>query len=443
MARAARIGGRLGGVKMGLHSQRTADHIIAGTAMARFAASVVLIFVLIVSSSGLPGCSWRKADMPPALEGVPIIIGIPLPLTGAKAAFGEIKRNAYEMAVEEINAAGGVAGRPLVLVIRDTAGEPNAAVSVAEELINVNKVVMLAGEYSSACGLAVAGIAQRYRMPYLVDSAAADSITQQKWGFVFRLNPPASLFAQGLISFLGEVVRPDSIAIVHEHSDFGASVARAMRSWCQEKRIRVPVYQGYEPGALDFTPVLNKIRDARPDVVYMVSYLMDASLVMRQARSQEIAPSLYAGGAAGFVLPEFITNAGAASENVVTAALWTHTIGYPGAAEFAETYRARYGQYPTYHGAESYACIYVIADVLERAASTDPERLRVALADTDLMTVFGPVRFESFDRYTNQNRMNTLVLQIIGGKHETIWPPEAATADYVFPDPASGEPSGQ
>ena len=380
--------------------------------------------------------------MHPALEGSPITIGIPLPLTGALAAFGEIKRNAYEMAVDEITAAGGVDGRPLALVFRDTAGEPNAAALVAEELINIHQVAILSGEYSSACGLAVAGIAQRYRVPYLIDSAAADSITQQDWDYVFRLNPPAALFAQGLTCFLEEIVRPDSLAIIHEHSDFGASVARAMRAWCRERRISVPVYHGYEPGTLDFTPVLANVRAARPDVVFMVAYLMDASLIMRQARARGLSPFLFAGGAAGFALPEFIANAGPASEGVVTAAIWSHTIGYPGTAEFAETYRARYGQYPTYHGAEAHACIYVIADALQRAASTDPDRLRVALADTELMTVFGPIRFESFDGYTNQNRMNTLVLQVLGGKHETIWPPEAATAEYLFPDPASGESPG-
>lgn len=404
--------------------------------------SALVVALLVLAATALPGCVWKKSDLAPALEGEPIAVGVPLPLTGSKAAFGEIKRNAYEMAVEEINAAGGVNGRPLVLLYRDTADEPDAAASAAEGLINTDQVCLLAGEYSSACALAVAGVAERHGVPYLIDSAAADSITQQKWPWVFRLNPPASLFAQGLVELFEEVVAPRSMAIVYEHSDFGTSVARAMRDWCRKEGVTVPVFEGYEPGLLDFTPILAKVKDANPDVVYMVSYLMDASLLIRQARAQAVRPKVFAGGAAGFVLPEFITNAGEATEGVLTAALWAPSLGYPGAAEFAETYRARYGQYPTYHAAESYACVYVIADALTRAASTDPERLRVALADTDLITVFGPVRFEAFGKYRNQCRTNTVVLQIQQGKHEVVWPPEFATSDCVFPDPAwagSGE----
>lgn len=399
-------------------------------------AVVTFASLCVAGPLALPGCLWEKRDMAPALTGDLIKVGLPLPLTGSKAAFGESKRNAYEMAAEEINAAGGVNGRPLVLVVKDTGGEPDTAASVAEELISVDKVTLLAGEYSSACSLAVAGVAQRSAIPYLVDSAATDDITQQKWQYVFRLNPPASLYAQGLCGFLAEVVKPRSMAIVYEHSEYGSSVARAMRFWCRDNGVRVAMDEGYEPGVLDFTPVISRLKDANPDLVYLVSYLMDASLIMRQARSQGFLPRLFAGGAGGFVLPEFIANAGEASENVVTAALWARTAEFPGASEFAETYKARYGGYPTYHAAEAYACIYVIDDALRRAASTDPERLRVALADTELVTVFGPVRFEKFGKYLNQNRGSTIVLQILGGRHEVVWPPECATNEYVFPDPA-------
>jgi len=295
-------------------------------------------------------------------------------------------------------------------------------------------VSFLAGGYSSGCCLAIADVAQHHGIPYLIDSAAADSITRQDWEYVFRLSPPAALYAQGLTSFLAEVVKPETVAIIYEHSDFGSSVARAMREWCREDGVEVVVCEGYQSGAIDFTPILSRVKQASPDVVYVVSYLMDASLIIRQARNQNVAPKLFAGGASGFVMPQFIENAGKAAENVVTAALWAPTLGYPGALAFAETYRARYGEYPTYHGAEAYACVHVVTDALLRAASDDPERIRVALSDTRLMTVFGPVSFQNFDGHTNQNAVSTIVLQVQDGVHEIIWPPEAATADYVYPD---------
>ena len=397
----------------------------------------LLLACLTCLPGGLSGCRRSGTGVPPLLSGDPITVGVPLPLTGSKAAFGEAKRNAYEMAMEEINASGGVDGRPLVLLVRDTAGDPVASAAVAEELITVEQVTLLAGEYSSACALAVAGVAQRHGIPYLVDSAVADAVTQQKWSFVFRLSPPSELLVQGLTDFLGSVVKPRSVAVIYEHSEFGASVARSMRSWCQDKGVPLVAYEGYQAGALDFTAVITRVKQASPDVVFLVSYLLDASLLARQAWAQGLRPKLLAGGAGGFALPEFVANAGEAAENMVVAAPWAPTLPYPGAAEFTETYRARYGTLPPYLAAEAHACVYVLQDALRRAASTDPERLRKALAATDLLTVFGPVRFEAWGKFRNQNRPASTILQVLQGRPEVVWPPEWATASYVFPDPAN------
>jgi len=400
-------------------------------------AIMVGLLALVVLGAAGSGCVWRRVEMVPPLEGEPVVVGIPLPLSGAKAAFGEAKRNAYQLAADQVNAEGGLDGRPLALVFRDTAGDPATAAEVGEELI-AEGATLLIGEFSSGCALALAAVAQRLSVPYLVDSAAADAITQQKSPYVFRLNPPAGLLAQGLESFLTGVVHPRSLAIVYERSDYGSSCARAMREWCRRNGVTVPVFEAYEPGALDFGPLLERVGQASPDVLYMVSYLVDASLLVRQARAKALSVRLLAGAGGGFVLPEFVESAGQAAENVVSAAVWAPTLGYPGAAVFAETYRARFGRYPGHHAAEAYAAIEVVADALRRAASTEPDRVREALAATELMTVLGPVRFENFEKYRNQNRLQTVVLQVRNGAYEVIWPPEAATAEPLFPDPLAG-----
>jgi branched-chain amino acid transport system substrate-binding protein len=389
--------------------------------------------VCILGTLVMAGCRWPSQGLPVAPRDVPVLIGVPLPLSGAKAAFGELKRNAFAMAAEEINAAGGVDGRPLVLIFRDTAGDPSAAAAAAEDLISRDRVVLLAGEYSSGCARAVAEVAQDHAVPYLIDSAAIDDLTQQKWPYVFRLNPPASLYAQGLTALLAELVRPSSMAIVYERSDFGAALAGSMRTWCRREEVRLSVFAAYEVGTLDFSPILSEIAEADPDVVYMVSYLIDATLLLRQARDRGLRPRLWAGGAAGFVLPELVAAAAEDAENVVTVSLWAPSLGFPGATDFSEAYRSRFGVYPSYHAAASYACVYVIADAVRRAASTSPERIRAALLDADLQTAFGPVRFESFGRFQNQNRPGAIVLQIIRGKFEVVWPPDWATAELVVP----------
>ena len=229
------------------------------------------------------------------------------------------------------------------------------------------------------------------------------------------------------MSFLNTVVKPKTIAILYESSDFGTSGAEDMVNQAKKAGIKVLVKEQYEKGAVDFRPILSKVKSENPDVIYMVSYVMDAALLMRQIKELRIDSKLYAGGAAGFAIPEFIQNAKEASELVMTATLWSPQIAYPGAKQFAEKYKKLYKDYPSYHGAEAYSALYVIKDVLGRAKSWKPDDIRTAFRATNMMTAFGPVKFEDKEGYTNQNFMDTLVMQVIKGKHETIWPQKYAS----------------
>jgi branched-chain amino acid transport system substrate-binding protein len=167
----------------------------------------------------------------------------------------------------------------------------------------------------------------------------------------------------------------------------------------------------------------------------MVSYLMDASLLMRQSKELDINPQAFIGGGAGHTLPEFLENAADASEYCYSATLWTPKAKFPGAKEFFDNFKKKYNKETDYHGAEAYAAAYVLADTVKRAKSLTPEDLRAALAETNMMTAFGPVKFVSWGQFTNQNKMETLVLQVIGKKYETVWPKDAASAKYVYPAP--------
>ena len=368
-------------------------------------------------------------------QGKTFKVGVPLPLTGAEAKFGEMEKQAYEMALDEINAKGGVKGTKLVLDIQDSGGKPETATAIVEKFITIDKYPIVVGEYTSQCSYAVAGIAEKYKVPYLVVTGAADKITQQGWKYVYRLNPPSSLYNMGIFSFFEGVAKPKSIALLYENTDFGTSTSKAMKEYADAKGIKVLLYEGYSAGAIDFKPILQKVKSLRPDVIYMVSYLMDASMLMRQSKELDLNPQAFIGGAAGFTLPEFLQNAGDASEYVMSGTLWTPQAKYPGAKEFFDNFKKKFSKEPDYHGAEAYAATYVLGDVLKRAKSWTPDDLRAALAETNMMTAFGPVKFVSWGQFTNQNKMDTLLLQVIGKKFETIWPKEGASAKYVYPVP--------
>jgi branched-chain amino acid transport system substrate-binding protein len=208
-----------------------------------------------------------------------------------------------------------------------------------------------------------------------------------------------------------------------------------MKIQSEKAGMKVLVFEKYEKGAVDFKPILSKVKAAQPDVIYMVSYVMDASLLMKQIKELRIDAKLFAGGAAGFAIPEFIDNAKDAAEYVVTATLWSPQVKYPGAKEFAAKYKAKYGDFPSYHGAEAYSALYIIKDVLTRAKSMSSEDIRAAMKATKMMTAFGPIKFEDKAGYQNQNFMDTLVLQVIKGEHETIWPQQYASKKYLYPIP--------
>ena len=362
-------------------------------------------------------------------------LGIPLPLTGTNAKFGEIEKKSYEIAMEEINAKGGIKGKKVVLEFEDSQGKPEISRSIVERLIDIKKQPVIFGEYSSSSSKAVAAVAEERKVPYLVVTGATDDITQQNYKYVFRMNPTNNYYTVGLMSFLKEIVKPKSIAILYESSDFGTSGAEDMVLQAKKYGMNVMVKEQYEKGAVDFKPILSKVKAAAPDVIYMVAYVMDAALLMRQIKELRIDAKLYAGGAAGFAIPEFIQNAKEASELVITATLWSPQVKYAGASAFAEKYKKMYQDYPSYHGAEAYSALYIIKDALERAKSWSADDIRDAFRKTNMMTAFGPIKFEDKEGYTNQNFMDTLVMQVIKGKHETIWPQKYASEKYVYPIP--------
>jgi len=387
--------------------------------------SILLVLSLILGFSALPLYAAGTFDLT-----------IPLPLTGKQAKFGEIMKRSYELAAEEINAKGGIKGEKLVLSFEDSSGKPEVARSIVEKLIDVKKQPLIIGEYTSSCAKAVAAVAEERKTPYLIVASADDDITMQHYKYVFRQNQVNAHYADALVSFLKDVVKPKTMAILYESSAFGTSGANAMEQDAQNKLgAKVVLKEKFETGAIDFRPILGKVRAAQPDVIYTVSYANEAQLLMKQAKELRVEAKIYAGGAAGFAIPEFIDGAKDAAEDVVSATLWTPQLKYPGAREYAEKYKTKFGNYPSYHGASAYSALYVVKNALERAKKWDQDSIRDALKATNTKTAFGPVKFEDKDGYQNQNFIPTVAIEVIHQEFATIWPENLASAHYVYPVP--------
>ena len=363
-----------------------------------------------------------------------IRIGLPLPLSGTKFPLGDLHHKSYVMALEEINASGGIrqgryAGWRMEFLFEDTRGMAETGREVVEKLISEDSVSIIMGGYSSAVAFAVAEICEWNRIPFISSSAAADEITQQGWEFTFRTNPPVDDYNSGLEDFLCNINQPRSMTILFENTRFGTFSAQVMKKWCEENFIEVLTYEAYEPWAGDFEEIVAEISASNVDIVFVVANLRDSAVLVNQFAQTEPQAKMFVGSAGTFSTPEFIKEVGPRSENVLTPAVWIPHVNYPGVNEFVYNYEARYGTAPDYHGAQAYAAAHVCRDILERTVSLEAGDLLEALHTTNMMTVLGPVTFGSYKNFTNQNQLLTLVIQIQDGEFQTIWPPNAATAD--------------
>ena len=365
-----------------------------------------------------------------------IKVGVLLPLTGAQAKFGEIEKRSFEMAAEEINAKGGGKGMKIELLFEDDTGKPDVGRSGVEKLISRENVPVLTGGYSSSVTAAAAPVAQQFKVPFVICTASADDITEKGYDYVFRVNPPASEYPNSVQSFLKGVAKDvKTVALLYENSAFGQSSSKSFEEDAKGLGLQIVVKEGYQAGAIDFKPILTKVKAANPDMIYMVSYVMDASLLMRQSKELRINPKMFVGGGAGFTLPEFAKSAGDAADGVFSATLWIETLPFPGAKEYFNKFQKKYGSETEYHGAEAYAAMYVVADALTRAKSITPKDVRDALVTTDMKTAFGPVKFVSYGKKTQQNKLDTYLVQWQKGELEAVWPKSAATKKYIYPTP--------
>jgi len=380
-------------------------------------------------------------------------IGAPQPMTGPDAPFGDKFKKAYSMAVEEINAAGGVNGKKIEVIIEDHQAKNALAATVAEKLITQEKVLVLTGGRASGQAVEIASVAQRLKTPYLVDHPSADIITAKNFEWVFRNNPTGSIYPQAFNKFISEVpgALPKSAAVIYDNTVFGKTIANSIMTFLKSKKVSIVNDEAYPVNTLDFKPIVTKVKANNPDYVLMVAVsTTDAILLTRHAKEIGLKPRAFVGYGGGFGVEDLAKQLGGLSEYVFSSAAWSGNPNDPKAKAFYKKFNDKYGIYPKEHEVEGYAAIYIIADAMKRAKLTgkleaDRNAIRQALLKTDMTTVFGKVKFGNWagplgDQYTNQNIYSldhSVMAQWRGGKLLNVYPKANAETDYVFPNPTT------
>ncbi len=380
-------------------------------------------------------------------------IGAPQPMTGPDAPFGDKFKKAYGMAVEEINAAGGVNGKQIEVVIEDHLAKNALAATVAEKLITEGKVLVMTGGRASGQAMEIASVCQRLKTPYLVDHPSADMITTKGFEWVFRNNPTGSIYPAAFDSFISESpgAMPKSAAVVYDNTLFGKTIAASAMKFLKSKNVPIVADEAYPVNTLDFKPVMTKVKGTSPDFLLLIAVsTTDAILLVRHAKEMGVTPRAFVGFGGGFGVADFASQLGPLAQNVFSSAAWSGNPNEPKTKAFYDKFHSRYGIWPHEHEVEGYSGIYIIADALRRAKLTgnldaDRDEVRKALLATDMTTVFGKVKFGNWtgptgDPFTNQNIYSpehSVLAQWRDGQLLNVWPKAFAETTLVFPEPVA------
>ncbi|SDP67425.1 ABC transporter substrate-binding protein [Desulforhopalus singaporensis] len=379
-------------------------------------------------------------------------VGNIIPLSGPSATVGQQGKNAREMAVAEINEAGGIKslnGAKLELIYADSESKPEKGVAEAERLINTEKVNVLTGCWNSSVTYPTTAVAERYGIPFVVPVSVADKITDQGFKNVFRIAAKDSWWTRDQFTFLKDLQTEfgseiKKLAFVYENGDWGQGIAGNWKKLAEEAGYEVVLDEPYPSTATDLSPVVQKIRRSRADVLMMVSNAADAILLTNTLAEYKVKLKAMISSGGGHADPSFIEATGRNAQYLFDIVEWETDVNRAGAAEANAKYKSLYGSNLTGEAVDAYLAMYIIKDALERAASLDPAKIREALAQTDLAQ--GPGMIVGYDKVMfndkGQNQFASLVMVQVnktdnGLERITVWPKSARRSGYspVFPKP--------
>jgi len=384
----------------------------------------------LVLLAGIFG-AWPAAAVAQVIK-----VGAVVPLTGRYAGGGAQVRAGYEIGVEDVNRRGGVTlgakKIALELVLLDDESDATKTVSRLEVLA-ARDVVAYLGGFGSDLHAAAASVAEKNKIPYLGVAFALHRIHQQGFRYLFSpfwKSPDIGHQLVVLFNAIPPADRPKSIAIFQEKTDWGREMATAWVEAGQAGGYRVVVQAEYAPGSKDFSDMILKAKAANADAVFAVPTPPDGMTMIKQMKELDYNPKL------ALLIrapdpPVWSKNLGKDGDYVLLAPGWHHAVKAPGVKELNEAHVKRFGRPADPITGPAYACVQILAAAIEKAGALDREKIRDAIAATDLTTVIGPVKF----RPDGTGIVHSVFLQWINGKQELVWPSEFATAALVYPAP--------
>lgn len=420
----------------------------------------ILLSVTAIVCLMVTGCAPSQPSQPaqpaqPAAAKLPaeIVVGALEPLTGSHAVFGTEAKQGMEVAVEHINAAGGIKslnGLKIKLVSEDAGENADSAKLGAESIISKHRPVAILGLYISRMTIAASEVTEREKVILIAD-ALVDSVTTSGRRYLFRPAPKASQHGASAVQFVTSEAQKaglefKKVAILNEDSSFGRSNATGAMNEALNQGLTIVYQKEYPYDLTDATAIVADIASAGADFVVHCPYFTDAILFAKTFRETGNIPKFVVGmGASGYTDPESIKALGDTSEYYANTYSYNPAKKTPQNEKFVADFKAKTGNIPTEGAGMNYYAMWVLKEALELSGQEfpndplNPDNLRAAFLKLDLTS--GP----AIETYTSNHikfsetgdnpDAKAIVLQVIEGAPKVVWPPEDAETQAVFPRP--------
>jgi len=366
-----------------------------------------------------------------------IKIGAVVPLTGRYAALGSQVKTGYEIAVQQVNAAGGVTvdGKklPIELTLLDDESDPTKTVARLETLATQGVVAYLGGA-GSDLHAAAASIGDKNKISYLGIGFALYSIHKQGLRYLFSPFPKSPDLTSETFVFLDALVpaaqRPRKVALILERTDWGKEMGGLWEGAAKKHGYQIVASGEYAPGSKDFSDLILKAKAAGAETVLSMPSPPDGMTLVKQMKELDLNTKVNVFIRAADP-PVWSQNLSKDGDYSLFMPGWHFAAKYPKVAELNEAHQKLFNRPSDPLVGPSYACLQIIADALARAKTLDRDKLRAAIAATKMTTVVGPVQFRS----DGTGEVKVFVQQWLKGKQELVWPKDFATAPFGYPAP--------
>ncbi|HTN65796.1 MAG TPA: amino acid ABC transporter substrate-binding protein, partial [Burkholderiaceae bacterium] len=367
-----------------------------------------------------------------------VVLGASVQLTGPVANTGRYYRDAYQITIDKINAAGGVKiggqSHKLALKLYDNQSDVNLSVRQYTQLVSQDKVQLLLGPFASNFALADSAVSEKYKVPMVQGGGASDQIFARKFKYIFGTLAPASNYFGSTIDMLKALkTPPKTVALLYADDSFDVSVATGTRPLLKKAGFDIVLDERYSSNTSDFNSLLSQVKSKNVDAVLVAGHETEILNFVRQAKSLAVAPKMYS-FTVGVPSEDFRKALGADADYAFGMTAWLPSPAlkdrwFGDAEKFAQEYKAKYGYDPDYHAASGAADVEALVQAMEDAGSMEPQKVRDALAKIKFDSLYGPIAFGA----NGQIDLPQVVIQVQGNALAEIYDAKGFVTQPKYP----------